>query len=93
MGVMPASSLSILYALVQPFEIDETGTMSIGIALGEPGSEDAVGMLRDADGSGIANPQIVDVIVASAQSLGKCARAFLSSWQPFPGFDLLSLSS
>jgi EAL domain-containing protein (putative c-di-GMP-specific phosphodiesterase class I) len=77
-------------------------------------------------GAGIANPQIVQAIVALGQSLGKCvtaegvetaeqltqlqalrctnaqgyylshpldedsARAFLSRWQPFPGFDLLS---
>ncbi|MGP6158461.1 MAG: putative bifunctional diguanylate cyclase/phosphodiesterase, partial [Vulcanimicrobiaceae bacterium] len=42
----------ILHALVQPFRIDEQdvfATISIGVALGEPGSEDAVAMLRDAD--------------------------------------------
>jgi diguanylate cyclase (GGDEF)-like protein len=42
----------ILHALVQPFRIDEQdvfATISIGVALGELGSEDAVGMLRDAD--------------------------------------------
>ncbi len=42
----------ILHALLQPFRIDEQdvfATMSIGVALGKPGSEDALGMLRNAD--------------------------------------------
>jgi diguanylate cyclase (GGDEF)-like protein len=42
----------ILHALLQPFRIDEQdvfATMSIGVALGKPGSEDALDMLRNAD--------------------------------------------